>query len=89
MIGVAALHPGRRRADRTGMRHIIHDSNDVPPPPVRDRRRSPDRRKFWRGGRRDSDWVNRPVDGLAHMERRQATLTGWRRILSTLHLWSW
>ena len=71
------------------MRHIIHDSSDVPPPPVYDRRRTPERRRIWRGGRRDSDWVKRPVDSFERLERRQAAQTGWRRVLTTLHLWSW
>lgn len=29
---------------------------------VVDRRRIPDRRATWRGGRRDSDWEHRPAD---------------------------
>jgi hypothetical protein len=31
-------------------------------PGVADRRRIPDRRATWRGGRRDSDWKHRPLD---------------------------
>jgi hypothetical protein len=31
-------------------------------PGVVDRRRIPDRRAAWRGGRRDSDWKHRPLD---------------------------
>jgi len=69
------------------MRHIILDTNDVPPPaPLYDRRRTPDRRRVWRGGRRDSDWVNRPLDGLARVDRQHTKLSGWRRALSTIHL---
>lgn len=80
------------------MKHIVHETTDVPPPaPARDRRRAPDRRRVWRGGRRDSDWLDRPIGGLNRFERqvekaerqaeRQAKLSGWRRVLSTLHLW--
>jgi hypothetical protein len=80
------------------MKHIFTDQTDVPPPaPVYDRRRTPDRRRFWRGGRRDSDWLDRPIGGLDRFERemekaerraeRRAKLSGWRRVLSTLHLW--
>ena len=86
---VATLNFGRGPADSIGMRHIVHHSDDVPPAPVYDRRRTPERRRVWRGGRRDSDWVNRPPNGLERLERRQAAQTGWRRVLSTLHLWSW
>lgn len=70
------------------MRHISSETNDVPPaPPLLDRRRTPDRRKVWRGGRRDSDWVNRPPDALARFQREQTLRTLWRKALSTLHLW--
>jgi hypothetical protein len=69
------------------MKHLVSDAIDVPPPaPAYDRRRTPDRRKVWRGGRRDSDWVNRPFGALDRLER-EATVSSWRRILSTLHLW--
>jgi hypothetical protein len=69
------------------MKHIVGDMTDVPPPvPVYDRRRTPDRRKVWRGGRRDSDWLNRPIGGLNRLER-EAKVSTWRRVLSTLHIW--
>ncbi len=69
------------------MKHIVHESTDVPPPALAfDRRRTPDRRKVWRGGRRDSDWHNRPIGGLDRFERGDKP-AGWRRVLSTLHLW--
>ena len=69
------------------MKHIVSDATDVPPPtPAYDRRRTPDRRAIWRGGRRDSDWLNRPIGGLGRLER-ETKLSAWRRVLSTLHLW--
>jgi len=65
----------------------ITDLGDVPPPPiVFERRKNPDRRTEWRGGRRDSDWTNRPPDALERLER-QARLTRLRRALASLHLW--
>jgi hypothetical protein len=71
------------------MKHIISDIADVPPvPPVFDRRRNPDRRTEWRGGRRDSDWVNRPPDALAKLESRQSRAAAFKRaVFSVMHLW--
>ena len=71
------------------MRHIIADAVDVPPPPVFvERRRTPDRRKEWRGGRRDSDWINRPPAALAEFELRQQKMSMFKRaVFSVLHLW--
>jgi hypothetical protein len=70
------------------MRHIIADVSDVPvAPPLADRRRLPDRRKEWRGGRRDSDWVNRPPDSLSKLQAARSP-NPIRRVVSTLlHLW--
>jgi hypothetical protein len=69
------------------MRHIIRAPIDVPaPPPPYDRRRSPDRRKTWRGGRRDSDWLNRPPGALTRLEATQRR-SAWRRALAVLHIW--
>jgi len=71
------------------MKHLIAESADVPPPvPLLDRRRTPDRRTEWRGGRRDSDWTNRPPDALAKLQARQRRARSLgRTILSVLHLW--
>ena len=75
------------------MRHIPHESTDVPPTPVPDRRKTPERRRVWRGGRRDSDWHDRPIGGLDRFERqvekaeRKKQLSTWRRVLSNLNLW--
>jgi hypothetical protein len=70
------------------MRHIIVEVSDVPAaPPLVDRRRTPDRRAVWRGGRRDSDWVNRPLSGLANLETRQRKVNALKAVLSVLHLW--
>ena len=72
------------------MRHIVVDVPDLPPAPlVRDRRCTPDRRTEWRGGRRDNDWVNRPLGGLSNLETRQRRAASpFRRVVfSVLHLW--
>ena len=74
-------------ADSPCMPHSIIDLGDVPPVPVLyDRRKSPDRRREWRGGRRDSDWTNRPPVSLTKLER-QLRMTRWRRAFASLHLW--
>jgi hypothetical protein len=71
------------------MKHLIADANDVPPAPiVMDRRRTPDRRAVWRGGRRDSDWVNRPPDALTKLEASQSKAAAFKRaVFSVMHLW--
>ncbi len=71
------------------MKHIISDITDVPPvPPILDRRRNPDRRAVWRGGRRDSDWINRPPDALARLEAKQSKAAAFKRaVFSVMHLW--
>jgi hypothetical protein len=70
------------------MKHLTCDVPDVPAAPVlMDRRKTPDRRIEWRGGRRDSDWVNRPLDAWPTMEAKQRRLTALRKALSVLHLW--
>lgn len=43
-----------------------------------ERRVQPDRRKVWRGGRRDSDWISRPMGSLAKLERLRKKGI-WRR----------
>jgi hypothetical protein len=70
------------------MRHVVGDELDVPPaPPVMDRRRTPDRRTIWRGGRRDSDWINRPPSALEKLESRKRAALWKRAVFSVLHLW--
>jgi hypothetical protein len=70
------------------MRHIVSDVADVPlGPPAIDRRRTPDRRTEWQGGRRDSDWTNRPPEALANLERAQRIGALRRMVSSVLHIW--
>jgi hypothetical protein len=57
------------------------DTTVVPPVVLYDRRKSPDRRVAWRGGRRDSDWIHRPPGALRRFEqlqRRVVQLGKWR-----------
>lgn len=70
------------------MKHIVSDMGEVPPPaPEMDRRRVPDRRKAWRGGRRDSDWQNRPLGALDRLDDAKAKVKLLRRALAALHIW--
>jgi len=57
------------------------DITAVPPVVLYDRRKSPDRRSTWRGGRRDSDWIHRPPGALRRFEqlqRRVVQVGKWR-----------
>lgn len=68
------------------MRHITDRSDDVPATPfVMERRRTPDRRAEWRGGRRDADWLHRPPGAWLRLDERRATRRP--RLLSSLNLW--
>jgi hypothetical protein len=58
-----------------------------PPPAVSEEARCrPDRRRGWRGGRRDADWIKRPLSArrwiplmeLMYVVRRR--LTAWKRV---------
>jgi hypothetical protein len=75
------------------MRHITLEVSDVPTlPPSVERRAGPaDRRRIWRGGRRDSDWVNRPSNALANLEMADGVGPRpnviRRAVSSVLHLW--
>ena len=70
------------------MKHIVRELGDVPPrPPVLERRQVPDRRKVWRGGRRDSDWKSRPLGALDRLDAAKIKVRLLRRALSALHLW--
>jgi hypothetical protein len=58
-------------ADSRVMRGTVEFS-DFPPVVLIERRRRPDRRRTWRGGRRDSDWINRPPGVLSRMPGKPA-----------------
>jgi len=61
--------------------HDTTGSSDLPPVILVERRRNPDRRTGWRGGRRNTDWINRPVGAWPHLTRREAP---WRLWLARL-----
>jgi hypothetical protein len=69
------------------MRHVTTDLLDAPPVILVDRRRWPERRAMWRGGRRDSDWTNRPLGALARLERELANGAKRRPRLVPLLWW--
>jgi hypothetical protein len=54
----------------------IFDTSDVSRVTVVERRHIPDRRGFWRGGRRNTDWMSRPIGAWRHLEE---SLSPWRR----------
>jgi hypothetical protein len=59
----------------------LGDNTAVPPVVLYDRRKTPDRRSRWRGGRRDSDWIHRPPGALRRFEqlqRRVVQFGKWR-----------
>jgi hypothetical protein len=63
------------------MQEIIAAS-DLPPVVLIERRHTPDRRAVWRGGRRNTDWANRPIGAWRHFEQRSF----WRQFLAKLPL---
>jgi hypothetical protein len=64
------------------MEHV-QTPGDVPDVVFVERRHTPDRRSVWRGGRRNTDWMNRPIGAWRQLEHRVA---GWRHWLATLPL---
>ncbi len=69
------------RADTSDMRHdsqIVAGADDPPPVVMMERRCTPDRRTRWRGGRRDRDWLNRPLDAWSHWTLRNRLGLVWR-----------
>jgi len=66
---------------------LAEDLLDSPPVVTMERRHSPDRRAgAWRGGRRDTDWMNRPPDALARLPQRTGVLSSWRDWFTLLGL---
>jgi hypothetical protein len=69
------------------VKHIRLQADDIPAAPfLMDRRRTPDRRAIWRGGRRDSDWRERPLGAWSRAHDGQPE-PAWKRMLASLHLW--
>jgi hypothetical protein len=57
--------------------HEALDFPDVPPVVAVERRHQRDRRTFWRGGRRNTDWTLRPLGAWRQMERQLAPWRQW------------
>jgi hypothetical protein len=73
---------------KEAVKHITHRADDVPVVPfLMERRCTPDRRIEWRGGRRDTDWQNRPLGAWARVGTRDRKPLRWVRLFSALHLW--
>jgi hypothetical protein len=69
------------------VKHIRLQTDDIPAAPfLMDRRRTPERRTIWRGGRRDSDWRNRPLGAWNRVHDAESE-SSWKRVLASLHLW--
>jgi hypothetical protein len=64
------------------------DRLDPIPVFVAERRVTPDRRTVWRGGRRDSDWINRPPNTLARVEHMHLSALLGRLKRTQSNLWS-
>jgi hypothetical protein len=64
------------RADMTAMQRIADRRASVRIEATPDRRRCPDRRSKWRGGRRDTDWTCRPA-GASWTELEPVVRTRW------------
>jgi len=80
--------------DMHGMAHTLLNpsvektvwgTSDLPPFVPHDRRMTSDRRVEWRGGRRDKDWLCRPLGKLATFEKSHRDPAIWRRVF--LGLW--
>jgi hypothetical protein len=64
------------------MRQVI-DTTDLPAAVLVERRHMPNRRSIWRGGRRNADWMSRPIGAWRHLEQR---LSPWRHWIGKLPL---
>jgi hypothetical protein len=81
-----ALRASPSAAETQGVKHIRLETDDVPVLPIlMDRRCQPDRRTTWRGGRRDSDWHERPLGAWDRVGA--APGPRWRKVFASLHLW--
>jgi hypothetical protein len=58
--------------------HHAAERIEIVPRVVVDRRHAADRRASWRGGRRDTDWINRPQGEPAQVERGEHWFWTWR-----------
>lgn len=66
--------------------HNASEPGDAAPVVAIDRRHMPNRRAFWRGGRRDTDWFNRSIGAWRHLEQRLSPLRQWIATLPLHHM---
>jgi hypothetical protein len=59
----------------------VIDTTDVPPVIIVERRHLPDPRSGWRGGRRNTDWMSRPIGAWRQLEQ---SLSPWRHWIMSL-----
>jgi hypothetical protein len=72
----STLHISAGRTDTAVMEHTT-ESVDIPVVILVERRQRPGRRGSWRGGRRNDDWTNRPLDAWRHLEQRAPSWLQW------------
>ena len=60
VLGEAKASKDRRSVGKQGS-PAAAVADELPPIVTTERRRTPDRRTRWRGGRRDLDWLSRPL----------------------------
>jgi hypothetical protein len=53
------------------------DLTDLPPVQTEERRHRPDPRTSWRGGRRNTDWTDRPIGAWRHLEQGRSPWREW------------
>jgi hypothetical protein len=53
------------------------DLTDLPPVQAEERRHRPDPRTSWRGGRRNTDWTNRPIGAWRQLEQGRSPWREW------------
>jgi len=65
-------------------RTVTREVDDVPPLVRIERRHAPERRRGWRGGRRDADWKARPAGRWTRLRDGQASWLDWIGRLATI-----
>ena len=72
----STLHISADRTD-TALMENTTESVDIPVVVLVERRHRPSRREMWRGGRRNEDWTNRPLDAWRHLVQRAPSWRQW------------
>jgi hypothetical protein len=60
------------------------ESVDIPVVILVERRRRPSRRALWRGGRRNDDWTNRPLNAWRQLEQQASAWRQWVARVATI-----